>query len=180
MTIITKRTFLRQFVLEDVEDFYEYCKNPNIGKGGGWKPHQNIDESQQIINNFVIDEGEVAIVYKSRVIGSFGLHPDKMRNFGSAYMIGYCLSEDFWGMGLMTEVAQAVINYAFTEKGATIVSVYHFPFNERSKRVIEKCGFVYEGTIRRSYQMYDGEVFDEMCYSLLKEEWESSLKVELK
>ena len=43
---------------------------------------------------------------------------------------------------------------------------------DRSRRVIEKCGFVYEGTLRETFLRYDGAVFDEAMYSLTKEEWQ--------
>ena len=43
--------------------------------------------------------------------------------------------------------------------------------NDRSRRVIEKCGFQYEGTIRRAFQRGDGQIFDDVCYSILKEEY---------
>ena len=37
--------------------------------------------------------------------------------------------------------------------------------------MIEKCGFVYEGTLRQTFLRYDGAVFDESVYSVTKEEW---------
>ena len=45
--------------------------------------------------------------------------------------------------------------------------------NKRSQRIIEKCGFTYEGTIRRFYKIYDGTLRDSMVFSMLKEEYES-------
>lgn len=46
----------------------------------------------------------------------------------------------------------------------------------RSRRVIEKCGFRYEGTLRRTYRIYDGSIKTIMCYSMLKEEYEANRK----
>lgn len=115
----------------------------------------------------------LAITDKSsgKVIGSLGIHPDQKRACKNARMIGYVLSETYWGQGLMTEAVKAVIDYVFTNTDIDILSAMHFPFNTRSKRVIEKCGFQYEGTLRKSAVIYDGSVQDEVCYSLLKEEW---------
>ena len=62
-------------------------------------------------------------------------------------MIGYVLSEDYWGKGII-EAVKAVLAYAFTELNLDLVTVHHFAYNEKSRRVIEKCGFHYEGTLR--------------------------------
>ena len=43
--------------------------------------------------------------------------------------------------------------------------------NLRSQRVIEKCGFLYEGTLRRTYRIYDGSIREVRCYSMLREEY---------
>ena len=48
--------------------------------------------------------------------------------------------------------------------------------NQRSRRVIEKAGFVYEGMERRSNRIYDGTIQDLFIYSLMREEWEKGLR----
>lgn len=50
-------------------------------------------------------------------------------------------------------------------------SVAHFPFNRRSKRVIEKCGFRYQKTLKNSCTNYNGEKLDELCYIMTKEDY---------
>ena len=86
-------------------------------------------------------------------------------------MINYALSAAYWGYGYMTETVNRVIQYAFEELNIDLLSVFHYPYNVRSRRVIEKCGFEYEGTIKQGSQRYDGQVFDAVCYSILKEDW---------
>ena len=76
----------------------------------------------------------------------------------------------------MTEAAKAVMDYAFKEMELVIMAVVTGPDNKRSQRVIEKCGFKYEGRQRKAYHIWDGseEGFDRdnLVYSILKEEWE--------
>ena len=86
-------------------------------------------------------------------------------------MLGYVLSPDYWGRGLMTEAARRMVSCAFEELGAALLTIQHFPFNSRSKRVIEKCGFTYEGRLRRCFLRYDGEWLDECCYSMTRDEY---------
>ena len=71
----------------------------------------------------------------------------------------------------MSEVLLGLINYVFKNTSIMLLSIYHFPFNIRSKRVIEKCGFIYEGTIRKCTTLYNGAIVDNVCYSLSKEEF---------
>lgn len=52
-----------------------------------------------------------------------------------------------------------------------MLAISHFAQNQRSRRVIEKCGFRYEGTILRGFRRFDGQVFDDVCYSITREEY---------
>ncbi|QHQ62063.1 GNAT family N-acetyltransferase [Anaerocolumna sedimenticola] len=169
----TDRLLLRNWEISDLEDFYEYAKSPNIGPMAGWKPHQSLDESQKILNSFIEEEEVWAVVYKSnrKVIGSIGLHNDRKRNAENIRMIGYVLSENYWGLGLIPEAVREVVRYSFEELDLVLISIYHYPFNYQSKRVIEKCGFQYEGILRMGSQIYNGQVYDDVCYSIKKEEW---------
>jgi putative acetyltransferase len=114
-----------------------------------------------------------AIVYKEngRVIGSIGFETDTKRPEINCKELGYALGEEYWGKGIMTEAALAVIRYGFEELALEIISIYRNPQNERSGRVIEKCGFTYEGTLRCANKVYDGTIRDVACYSMTKEEY---------
>lgn len=174
LVVETERLILRNFRQEDLNDFYEYARNPAVGPNAGWKPHESIEESQHILDCFIKDDEVMAITDKEsgKLIGSIGLHKDNKRSFSKTNMVGYVLTEPYWGRGLMTEAVKAVIDYAFTKTEVELLSISHFSFNNRSRRVIEKCGFRYEGLMRKVSVIYDGSVQDEACYSLLKEEWE--------
>ena len=49
----TDRLILRGWKECDLYDFYEYAKEPGVGPAAGWKPHENIEESQRILNDFI-------------------------------------------------------------------------------------------------------------------------------
>lgn len=179
-TIETERLLLRDWSIDDVDDLYEYAKNPNVGPHGGWKPHDSKVESLEIMQSLFIDKYDSwAVVYKEtgRVIGSIGYEIDVRRPGVNCRELGYALGEDHWGKGIMTEAAKAVIRFAFEEMAVDMISVYRGPLNARSGRVIEKCGFRYEGTLRNAYKIYDGTVRDVNCYSMMKEEYEALRKV---
>ena len=172
-TISSERLILRPFTERYVNDLYRYAADPNVGPHAGWKPHESREESLEIIQMFLRDDNIWAIEQKSdhRVIGSLGLHDDKWRNYPDARMFGYVLASDCWGKGYMSEAVSRAMEYGFLDLGLRLLSVSHYTFNDRSRRVIEKCGFVYEGTLRQTFQRYDGEIFDEAIYSITKDEW---------
>lgn len=85
--------------------------------------------------------------------------------------MGYVVSEEYWGRGLATEAASRAIKHVFEDTYADVLSVLHYPFNVASRKVIEKCGFRYEGTLRRALKTYDGKIHDLVCYSMLRSEY---------
>ena len=177
--IETERLLLRDWSIEDVDDLYDYAKNPNVGPHGGWKPHESKVESLEIMQSLFIDKYDSwAIVHKERgkVIGSIGYESDVRRPEVNCKELGYALHEDYWGKGIMTEAAKAVLRYGFQELKLMMVSIYRSPLNQRSGRVIEKCGFQFEGTLRKAYKIYDGTLRDVNCYSMLPEEFEALQK----
>lgn len=105
-------------------------------------------------------------------IGSIGFEEDKRRVDVRSLELGYSLSEKYWGQGIMTEAGLAVIKYTFENTDVEVISITTAPKNERSKKVIEKLGFKYEGCLRHSYRIYDGRVRDTLVYSMMRQEWE--------
>lgn len=172
-TLETERLILRQWTEDDLDAFFDYAKNPNVGPSAGWQPHQDKTKSLEIIRSFIRQDDDWAIVDKKTgtVIGSFGLKTDSKRGLVESRMIGYALAEAYWGKGLMPEAVRRVLKYAFEELKLSLVSVYHFPFNTRSRRVIEKAGFKYEGTLRMARTLYSGRIVDEVCHSMTADEY---------
>lgn len=171
----TKRLLLRPFTKDDAEGLFAYASNPNVGPHAGWKPHADVKESRAVLDEIFLVNQVWAIIDKEsgRLIGSIGFEPDKRRPGIASKELGYSLAEEFWGKGIMTEAANAAITYAFEEMKLDIIAICTGPINERSARVIEKCGFKYEGTERYCYKIYDGSVRDSRCFSLFKTEWEA-------
>ena len=173
--IETERLILDKWTTseEDIKGLYEYAKNPDVGPNAGWKPHDSEAESREIIEEMFIPHDVWAIREKAsgKVIGSIGLEPDKRRENVNSREMGYSLAKESWGKGYMTEAARAVIDYAFEELDLVVLAICTGPENNRSQRVIEKCGFKFEGIQRKGYHIYDGTDRDNLVYSMLREEW---------
>ena len=147
--IETERLLLRAFNQLDLDDFYEYASVEGVGEMAGWKHHESKDKTQEILNNFIKEDKTFAIVLKSnnKVIGSLGVEEYGMEQTLSEFFeykgreIGYVLSKEYWGKGIMPEAVKAVINYLFNEFDLDFLTCGYYDFNTRSKRVQEKCGF---------------------------------------
>ena len=149
-TIIeTERLILRPFEQSDLDDFYEYASVEGVGEMAGWKHHENKEKSQSILDLFITEDKTFAIVLKenNKVIGSLGVEEYGMEQALSEFFdyqgreIGYVLSKDYWGKGLMTEAVKAVIDYLFNVQKLDFLTCGYYEFNNQSKKVQEKCGF---------------------------------------
>ena len=85
--------------------------------------------------------------------------------------IEYCIGADYQCRGYATEAAKAVIEYGFERINLHKVQICTKTINAPSKRVIEKCGLTYEGTLRDYFYM-DGEYVGRHYFSILRSEYE--------
>lgn len=155
----TQRLILRPWTESDLDDFFEYASVDGVGQLAGWNPHRNKEESKQILDMFIGGRKTFALEYDGKVIGSLGIEEYNQRNYPEldalqGREIGYVLSKDFWGQGLMPEAVKAVVEWLFNEMELDFILVGHFDRNARSRRVIEKCGFRYIKTTKFE-TMYD-------------------------
>lgn len=171
-TIETERLLLRPFAESDLEELFDCCRDPEIGGNAGWPPHKTIEESRIVLETVFLGKENVwAITDKAtgRLVGSIGLIPDPKRENPACRMIGYWVRREQWGRGLATEAAGAVVEYGFSTLAADMLSANCYPHNERSRRVLERCGFVYEGTLHRANAIDDGRVLDNLCFYQTRE-----------
>lgn len=142
----TERLILRPFNLEDVDDLYEYAHVDGVGQMAGWLPHKNKEESFKILKVFIEEKKTFAIEYNGKVIGSIGIekYPEsELEEFKEkrGREIGYALSKDYWGQGIVAEGVNKIIEYLFNEVRLDFLICGHFYFNSQSYRVQQKCGF---------------------------------------
>jgi len=106
-----------------------------------------------------------AIEVEGLAVGGIGLEPGTDVHLKSAH-IGYWLGEPYWGRGIMTDVVRAVSDRALTHPGFARLEAPVFEWNPASMRVLEKCGFVREGVMKKSV-FKDGQLIDCMLYARL-------------
>ena len=144
----TDRLLLREWNEADLADLFEYAKVDGVGQMAGWNPHTSIQESKTILEMFIQGKMTFALELKEnhKVIGSLGLETlslllrDEYENLAGRE-IGYVLSKDYWGKGLMPEAVNSVIQFCFEKENYDYLMCSHSVINSQSKKVIEKSGF---------------------------------------
>ena len=86
--------------------------------------------------------------------------------------LGYCLDDAAWGHGYATEAARALLAWGFDTLDLNRVQAEADTRNAASARVLEKLGFVLEGTMREDC-IVNGDVSDSWVYGLLRREWQA-------
>ena len=153
VVLTAERLTLRPWRESDLNDFYEYARVDGVGQMAGWNPHRNIAESKMILESFIKHKKTFALEYRGKVIGSLGIEEYSEENYPEldnlqGREIGYVLSKDYWGQGLMPEAVNTVIAWLFNEEKLDFIIVGHFDRNNQSRRVVEKCGFQYIKTTK--------------------------------
>jgi RimJ/RimL family protein N-acetyltransferase len=85
--------------------------------------------------------------------------------------LGYCFDEAAWGHGYATEAARVLLRWAFGTLDLNRIQAQTDTRNVASARVLEKLGFVREGTLREDC-IVNGEVSDSWVYGLIRREWQ--------
>lgn len=98
------------------------------------------------------------------LIGAAGLEGEVQ---GHQAEIGYWLARPFRGRGLMPKIVTTLVEYGIDELSLIRITAHVFASNTPSIRVLEKCGFEYEGFLRKRYEK-DGKYLDARLYATVR------------
>ena len=177
-TIETERLILRKFKISDDEAMLKYWiadeKIQSLYSEPVYTTKAEVDELlEKYINSYQKNDYYRWVIIEKNsdeCIGQIAYFlVDSKNNFAE---IEYCIGSDFQCKGYATEATKAVIQYGFDKINLHKVQICTKTINKPSKRVIEKCGFTYEGTLRDYFYM-DGEYVGRLYFSMLKSEFES-------
>ena len=171
--INTERLKLRRITAADVNDIFEIFSDREVML---WYDDrfafESISEAEEMIKQFNdgIDERRSlrwGIEYDGRLAGTCGFHC--LSEYHRRAEIGYDLNRDYWGRGIMTEALKGIIGYAFDVSELNRIEAYVEPPNTASRKLLERIGFTYEGTLRQ-HEMCRGEIIDIVILSLLRDD----------
>lgn len=179
MVLETKRLILRPWEESDAQDLYEYAKDPKVGPAAGWPVHTSVENSREIIKTALSAPDTYAVVLKEsgKVVGSIGLMRKANSNLhieDQEGEIGYWIGVPYWGMGYIPEAVKRIQAYAFEEVGMKTLWCAYYDGNEKSKRVMEKCGFCYHHTIENVPCPLIDDIRTEHVMVLYKKDWKKA------
>lgn len=177
-TIETERLILRRFEFEDNESMRRnWISDEKIQSMYSEPVYSTAEEVKELLDKYIgsyerDDYYRWAIVEKAsgECIGQIAYFlVDSKNHFAE---IEYCIGAAFQRRGYATEAAKAVIAYGFDRINLHKVQICTKTINKPSKRVIEKCGLTYEGTLRDYFYM-NGEYVGRLYFSVLRDEYKT-------
>ncbi len=143
-TLKTERLTLRPFTLADAGTVRRLAGNWEVARMLTQVPHPYPDGlAEQWIADEEADRAagrgfHFGLELTGEVVGAISLEQDEAPG---EFELGYWLGEPWWGRGLMSEAARAIVAFGFETLGARQLTSHHFLDNPASKRILEKCGF---------------------------------------
>ncbi len=174
-TLETPRLLFRAVKRSDLYDIYEYSSDPNTSEFLLWEPHKNLDYTREFIELVISkyksgDYNDWALVYKEtgKMIGTCGF--TRIDEENNIVEIGYVINPKFWGMGIATEAAEKIIEFAFEELKVNRIEAKFMFGNDASLAVMKNVGMKFEG-YQREAMFVKGKFKTIGVSSILKREY---------
>ena len=164
-----KNVNLRIMEKEDLPLIAEWFNKPEVF--GEYNPLHQVSrtEAEKMFENPHEEKSFIIEKKDGSKIGFIG-HFYVLHVAGKQLEIGYSLVPSERGKGYGTEATQLMVDYLFLSKDTMRIQAQTDPRNVASHKLLEKVGFMKEGTLRKSFFMR-GEWRDSYIYSILREEW---------
>ena len=151
--IETERLILRGLTMDDIDALFALYRDPEVRTyfpEGTLTYDETKEELEWIINVYYVQYGWGlwATIHKptGAFIGRCGLLPWTIDGCHEVE-VAYLLDRAYWGQGLATEAAQAIVQYAFGPLQLTRLICLIDSENRASQRVAQKIGMTFEKAI---------------------------------
>jgi ribosomal-protein-alanine N-acetyltransferase len=173
--IETERLLLRPITMKDAPDIFAYASDPEVTKYVRFVTHKSLKDTHVFIRrvqasykNGITPLWGMQSKATGRLIGALGFlqwpNPDQRAE------LGYVINRNVWGNGYVTEAAKAVCDFAFEKMNVNRIEAGTIVGHVASQRVLEKCGFKFEGELRQR-EFIKGRFIDVSMYSLLPQDY---------
>lgn len=175
-TLETERLYLRPFTEADAEDLFALQSNAHVLRYWDSPPWVERSSVAKFLAGCekMAEAGSGARLAMERKFDQTFVGWCTFNSWNPVFRsasLGYCLTEASWGHGYATEAARVLLQWAFDTLDLNRVQAETDTRNLGSARVLEKLGFVREGTLREDC-VVNGVVSDSWVYGLLRRDWE--------
>jgi len=176
----TPRLILRPLTPDDVPDLRRWLARDEIytywgrpASKGEREPETMFVDPRPWVKRKPSPDFKWGMVSKdtNTVIGDISVFDIENSRMGS---VGYRLDPDLWGQGYTSEALAAAVNFIFTHTELDRLHATADVRNTASNRVLEKCGFVQEGTVRHGKMV--SVYCDYHIWGMLREDYEAAVR----
>ncbi|MEO8392775.1 MAG: GNAT family N-acetyltransferase [Chloroflexota bacterium] len=172
----TERLILRPLAMSDAPTVRLLAGDYEVAKTTLNMPHPYPEDAAEAFIQSRIDNADKGSVFgivrkaDQQLMGAMGIHPEG--RFSRAEM-GYWLGVPYWNQGYASEAARRIVAFGFEELELNRIHASYFSENIASRRVMEKAGMIYEGTLRQ-HIVRDGVYYDLGCCGIVRSDWDSA------
>ena len=173
MELVGQRVILRRWRRGDEGALVHHADNRNVWRNmtDRFPYPYGARDAEAWIAQRTADVGrptQLAITLDGEPIGGIGF--ERQPELGRLTAeIGYWLGESHWGRGLAPEALRLATGYAFAEFDFVRLQAGVLDWNPRSRRVLEKVGYRFEGRLAKAV-VKDGAVIDRWLYARLRDD----------
>ena len=165
------KIILKQWEEQDKTRLMELCNQVDRTYLSGGLPYPyTLDDANWWLNHVKEHEGKDAIfraiVVDNEIVGMISIE-QKSDVFKKDGKIGYCLQNESWSKGIMSEAVKQICKIAFVALDIVRISGEVFSMNLASRKVLEKNQFQLEGILKKALIKED-QLYDLCIYALLK------------
>ncbi len=166
---------LREHNEEDYHEFFNYYTDPRVNKYILAEIPKTLEEARQDMyywrNLNTTNNGiyfTIANKATNLMVGTIGL--GGYNKYNSRIEISYDISFDHWRQGIAFNCSNTLIKYTFENLNINRIEAVTSTYNEASVRLLEKCKFTFEGTLRQ-HRYHRGKFVDVYSFSILKDDY---------
>jgi len=168
---------LKKVEPDDINDLFEILSNENLFKyrpGNAWK---TIEAVKNVIGHYERDFSKRKTIFlgiyyagaNNKLMGIAEIFEFDYK--ASRVEIGYTLNEDYWGRGIAAHTVKLMLGFLFNDVAVNSIQATPMPANVKSKAVLERNGFMHEGTLRQIKHWTGNGIVDLDMYSILKSDY---------
>ena len=169
--IETERLKLKALTDDDANSLFSIFSDPIVMKYWNTEAWREVSQAHEFITSSTRAMSEnssltlgVFLKDSNTLIGKIMLF--SIDNESKRAEIGFGISRDFWGKGIVAEAANALIDYAFNKLNLRRIEAEVDPDNNASAKALTRLGFVQEGLLRQRWEI-NGVISDSAMYGLL-------------
>jgi ribosomal-protein-alanine N-acetyltransferase len=172
--LVGKKVVLRTIREADLDKLYDLSADVR-DMGGHWSAElpSELRWKKHVMETAWWEENRGGLLITDRednILGHISFF--KAAPYQNAYELGYRIYKpENWGKGYMTEAVSLVVSYLFETKPVDRIQATTLPGNKGSQTVLKKCGFQFEGVLRKVI-FFQGANQDLRLYSILRDESE--------